>query len=198
MINCVRHSVPRRSKVESQRVRSHDVAERDVGRNFSPRREEEGLLAERWGNRWWRKGVRRKDACTRMRTHLVSWPGALAGPGGQECAVACGWDPPVSVPACSPSPHTSRLFILHCGKITAPAVSSGPCKVYIACPEVHVYNTILPNSPSHKAETNWHISPICKHYWVDLTQLTKDSFSVSLMQRNKFTKTRVCNAFEKY
>lgn len=48
------------------------------------------------------------------------------------------------------SPHTSRLFILHCGKITAPAVSSGPCKVYIACPEVHVYSTILPNSPSHK------------------------------------------------
>lgn len=150
MIKCVRHSVPRRSKVESQRVRSHDVAERDVGRNFSFRWEEEGLLAERWGNRWWRKGVRRKDACTRMRTHLVSWPGALAGSGGRECAVACGWDPPVSVLACPPSPHTSRLFILHCGKITAPAVSSGPCKVYIACPEVHVYSTILPNSPSHK------------------------------------------------
>lgn len=103
-----------------------------------------------WGNRWWRKGVRRKDACTRMRTHLVSWPGALAGSGGRECAVACGWDPPVSVLACPPSPHTSRLFILHCGKITAPAVSSGPCKVYIACPEVHVYSTILPNSPRHK------------------------------------------------
>lgn len=147
-----------------------------------------------WGNRWWRKGVRRKDACTRMRTHLVSWPGALAGSGGRECAVACGWDPPVSVLACPPSPHTSRLFILHCGKITAPAVSSGPCKVYIACPEVH--SSQLPES--QRAETNWHISSICKHYWVDLTQLTKDSFSVSLMQRNKFTKTRVCNAFEKY
>lgn len=75
---------------------------------------------------------------------------ALAGSGGRECAVACGWDPPVSVLACPPSPHTSRLFILHCGKITAPAVSSGPCKVYIACPEVHVYSTILPNSPRHK------------------------------------------------
>lgn len=46
-----------------------------------------GVLAERWGNRWRRKGVRRRDVCACVWTHLVSWPGALAGPGGQECAV---------------------------------------------------------------------------------------------------------------
>lgn len=118
-----------------------------------PRRVGEGLLAERWGNRWWWKGVRRRrrrDACMHTRTHLVSWPGALAGPGAQECAVVCGWDPPLSAPACPPSPHTSRLFILHCGKITVPAASYGSCKVYVPHPRMHVHTTVLPNSLSHK------------------------------------------------
>jgi len=109
-----------------------------------------GVLPERQGNRWWRKGGRRRrGAC--MWTHPVNWPNAVAGPGGQECAVVCGWDPPLSAPACPPSPHTSRLFILHCGKISAPAVSSGSCKVYIPHPHAHVHNTTLsPNSLSHK------------------------------------------------
>lgn len=30
--------------------------------------------------------------------------------------VVRGWDPPSSAPACPPSPHTSRLFIMNCGK----------------------------------------------------------------------------------
>lgn len=65
----------------------------------------------------------------------VTW--ALAGPGGQECAVVCGWDPPLSAPACPLSPHTGRLFIMDCGKIVALAVSSGFSKVYVPHTQTH-------------------------------------------------------------
>lgn len=91
--------------------------------------------------------------CLCLWTHPVRWPMALAGAGGQECAV-CGWDPPLSAPACPPSPHTSRLFILHCGKITAPALSSGSCHVYTLHPHPHRHTYKTPpcfsNSLSYK------------------------------------------------
>lgn len=122
-------------------LRGSDVTKRGVGRDVSQGtlgEEKRGELAERWGNRWWKKGVRRRRRDVCMRTHPVRWPSALAGPGSQECAVVCGWDPPLSAPACPLSPHTSRLFILHCGKITAPPVSSGFCKVYTSHPHTHM------------------------------------------------------------
>lgn len=88
------------------------------------------------------KGVRRRrgrsDIC--IRTLPVRWLRPLAGPGGQECAVVCGWDPPSSAPACPPSPRTSRLFIMNCGKSAALAVSSRSCKVYgilLTCKHAH-------------------------------------------------------------
>lgn len=142
VIELLRHDVPHWLKVESQRVRRLNVTTCDVGIDLTsggPLTRGKGELAERWRNRWRRKGVRRRRrrrvVC--MWTNPVRWPGALAGPGGQECAVVCGWDPPLSAPACPPSPHTSRLFILHCGKITATAVSSGFCKVYTLHPHTH-------------------------------------------------------------
>lgn len=78
---CVHHGVSQWSKVESQRAWGSDVTERDVGRaRGSPMwRGEE--LAARWGNRWWRKSVRRRtrDVCIRLWTHPVRWTRALAG-----------------------------------------------------------------------------------------------------------------------
>lgn len=89
----------------------------------------------------------RSDIC--IWTLPVRWPRPLAGPGGQECAVVRGWDPPSSAPDCPPSPHTSRLFIMNCGKRAALAASSGSCRVYgvlLTCK--HTHNTIATPPPS--------------------------------------------------
>lgn len=91
-----------------------------------------GELAQRWGNRWWRKGVRRRrDVCVCVCVSTAcNWPtGPCQGQVERECVVVCGRDPPSCAPACPPSPHTSKLFILCCGKITVLAVSSALCMV---------------------------------------------------------------------
>lgn len=110
------------------------------------------------------------------RTRPVRWPKALAGPGGQECAVVCGWDPPLSAPACPPSPHTSGLFIMRCGKITAPAVSSGFWKVYAPHPHSHTHITHTTTTwfptlsvtnnfrTNYSTWPNWHINTARRHY----------------------------------
>lgn len=138
MSECLRHSVPRRSKG------GESVTATAVTDCWQRRPSMADILRRGGVTEQVRRRSRRRNGVW-IWTHPVSWP--VAGPGGQECAVVCGWDPPLSAPACPPSPHTSGLFIPRCGKITSPPVQSGSCKVYALHPHAHMQNTTLaPNS----------------------------------------------------